>query len=104
MVFVNFLFFFNLCVFFIEFSLVLIDRSRVFIVFLHGFHCSPDSWQAIGLLTSLRWGSPEGAVQTAVAKSGKGAVQGAVQTAVAKSGKGAVQGAVQGCPDCGGEV
>ena len=46
----------------------------------------------------------QGAVQTAVAKSGKGAVQGAVQTAVAKSGKGAVQGAVQGCPDCGGEV
>ena len=44
------------------------------------------------------------AVQTAVAKSSKGAVQGAVQTAVAKSGKGAVQGAVQGCPDCGGEV
>ena len=31
-------------------------------------------------------------------------MQGAVQTAVAKSGKGAVQGAVQGCPDCGGEV
>ena len=41
----------------------------------------------------------QGAVQTAVAKSGKGAVQGAeqgaVQTAVAKSGKGVVQGAVQ---------
>ena len=40
------------------------------------------------------------AVQTAVTKSGKGAVQGAVQgvvqTAVAKSGKGAVEGAVQG--------
>ena len=32
----------------------------------------------------------QGAVQTAVAKSGKGAVQGAVQTAVAKSGKGAI--------------
>ena len=42
----------------------------------------------------------QGAVQTAVAKSGKiavqGAVQGVVQTAVAKSGKGAVQGAAQG--------
>ena len=38
-----------------------------------------------------------GAVQTAVAKSGKGAAQGAVgavQTAVAKSGKGAAQDAV----------
>ena len=81
---------------------------------------SPDSWQAIGVLTSQRWGlrwrtfqpaAPQGAVQdavqTAVVKSGKGAVQGAVQgaeqgavqdavqTAVAKSGKGAVQGAVQ---------
>ena len=80
-------------------------------------YISPDSWQAIGVLTSLKWGSPvanfwaqgavQGAVQTAVAKSGKGAVQGAlqgaVQTAVAKSGKGAVQGAVGCCPDCGGE-
>ena len=97
---------------------------------------SPDSWQAIGVLTSQRWGlrwrtfepaAPQGAVhgavQTAVAKSGKGAVQGgvqgaeqgAVQSAVAKSGKGAVQGAMQGavqtavaksgcCPECGGEV
>ena len=40
----------------------------------------------------------QGAVQTLVAKSGKGAVHGAVQaavqTAVAKSGKGAVQGAL----------
>ena len=51
-------------------------------------------------------------MQTAVAKSGKGAVhgavqsalQGVVQSAVAKSGKGAVQGALQSCPDCGGEV
>ena len=34
----------------------------------------------------------QGAVQTAVAKSGKGAVQGAVQAVVTKSGKGAVQG------------
>ena len=44
-------------------------------------------------------------VQTAVAKSGKGAVQGVVQTAVAKSRKGAVQGALQGVvQECGGEV
>ena len=78
---------------------------------------SPESWPAIGVLTSQRWslrwrtfepdsgqgavqGALKGAVQTAVAKSGKGAVQGAlqgaVQTAVAKSGKGAVQGALQG--------
>ena len=42
----------------------------------------------------------QGAVQTAVAKSGKGAVQGAVQTAVAMSGKGAVQGAVQSAVHC----
>ena len=34
----------------------------------------------------------------------QGALKGVVQSAVAKSGKGAVQGAVQGCPDCGGEV
>jgi hypothetical protein len=57
---------------------------------------SPESWPAIGVLTSQRWSlrwrtfepdSGQGAVQ--------GALQGAVQTAVAKSGKGAVQGAVQ---------
>ena len=55
------------------------------------------------VLSRLRWRSLakvlQGAVQTAVAKSGKGAVQGAlqgvVQSAVAKSGKGAVQGALQ---------
>ena len=104
------------------------------------FQFSADSWQAIGVLTSQRCGlrrrtcepaapqgAVQGAVQTAVAKSGKGAVQGAVQgavhTAVARFGKDAVQGAVQcrvmsrqqwqrccagccsrWCPDCGGEV
>ena len=35
-------------------------------------------------------------MQTAMAKSGKGAVHAAIQTAVAKSRKGAVQGAVKG--------
>ena len=54
----------------------------------------------------------QGAVQTAVAKSGKGAVQGAVQgavpgavhAAVAKSGKGAVQGAAVLCQVVSGLV
>ena len=55
------------------------------------FHISPDSWQAIGVLTSQRWGLRWRTFEPAAPQ---GAVQGAVQTAVAKSGKGAVQGAV----------
>ena len=54
---------------------------------------SPDSWQTIGVLTSQRWGLRWRTFEPAASQ---GAVRGAVQTAVAKFGKGAVRGTVQG--------